>query len=137
MEHFAVDDLVIKLMAKRKDYMHEMYTNYCEKIESFLGNFQPGESETICAYFKSIEEKKRQHQEKSKEKKKRACRSESSSSKRRKSMVVTFDDMSFSFGKDDLEQLTGQEKPVDPEVKSLLQKMNELFKQLGQASVNK
>ncbi|EIJ89276.1 hypothetical protein NEPAR06_0774 [Nematocida parisii] len=177
MEQFVVDDLLIKLMAKRKEVMHNLYSEYSQKIEVFLSNNLEVHGISINAYLESIDRKNKELQEKKerelqeirekkereererkereererkeqeeKEKMKKALqekkekdmgkkrkndKSTDASSKRRRSMIVTFDDMSFSFGKDELEQLSGQDKSVDPEVKNILVKMNDLFKQLG------
>ncbi|KAI5160350.1 hypothetical protein NEAUS03_1104 [Nematocida ausubeli] len=134
MEQFAVDDLVIKLMAKRKEVMHTLYTAYSKKIEKFLQDNPGIEAMTIEGYLNRIEEKNKEREEllqKNMPEKERKRKQEIEQDKRRKSMIVTFDDMSFSFGKEELEQLSGKEKPVDPEVKNILEKMNSLFKQLG------
>lgn len=122
-EHFAVDDLLIKLMAKRKEIMENLYATYTKKIELFLQENPSDINSTISAYLEQQEDKKMR-------KRKRKERMDETG-KRRKSMIVTVDDVSFSFGNDQLELITGQEKKVDPEVKNLLVKMNELFKQLG------
>ncbi|OAG31498.1 hypothetical protein NEIG_00798 [Nematocida sp. ERTm5] len=169
MEQFVVDDLLIKLMAKRKEVMHNLYSEYSQKIEVFLSNNLEAHNISINAYLESIERKNKELQEKKERelqerrekeereererkeqeekekmkkelqerkekdmgKKRKKDKSAEASSKRRRSMIVTFDDMSFSFGKDELEQLSGQDKSVDPEVKNILVKMNDLFKQLG------
>ncbi|KAI5188517.1 hypothetical protein NECID01_0130 [Nematocida sp. AWRm77] len=48
-------------------------------------------------------------------------------------MVVYIDDMSFCFGKEELEQISGPQKEVDPQVKNVLTQMNELFKKLNKS----
>lgn len=146
MEHFAVDDLVISLMARRKECMHALYTVCAGKIDTFMET-QPSLSEcTLFEYLNGIEKentklketakKHKELEEKRKEtnRKRQISREKIRNSKRRKSMIVTIDDVSFSFGKDELEQITSQEKQVDPEVKDILLKMNDLFKQLGKKS---
>lgn len=140
MEHFAVDDLVISLMAKRKECMHSLYKACLDKIDELLEKDPSLSAITLSEYFAAIERENariKEEAERIKERKKEQNRKRKLSKernkelKRRKSMIVTIDDVSFSFGKDQLEQITGQEKQVDPEVKNILQKMNDLFKQLG------
>lgn len=139
MEQFAVDDLVIGLMARRKECMHSLYTACTSRIEEFIGEGLNSSAETISEYFTAIakenerarEEENERERKRDKSRKRRLSREKAKNSKRRKSMIVTIDDVSFSFGKDELEQITDQDKQVDPEVKDILQKMNDLFKQLG------
>ncbi|KAI5189647.1 hypothetical protein NEMIN01_0600 [Nematocida minor] len=149
-EQAVVDVLEIKLLAKRNDCIQALYTSCSKRIDHFLAHNPALGALTVSQYLENIEaenlrikeeqeEKQRQLQkqearekqaEKEKNKKRKNDRA-NESSKRRKSMIVTIDDISFSFGKEELEQITGQEKQVDPEVKNILLKMNDLFKQLG------
>lgn len=149
MEQFAVDDLFINLMAERGERIKKVYSECTKQIEEFLKKKEATAAKTLEAYFLDVERRRseeikrreRQKQAEAKRKsreiqKKNAARKadpneNTQDRKRRKSMVVHIDDMSFCFGKEDLEQISGKGKKVDPEVKNVLQQMNELFKKLN------
>ncbi|KAI5184762.1 hypothetical protein NEHOM01_0364 [Nematocida homosporus] len=154
MEQFALDDLFLRLMTKRKECLHSLYLAYQTKITEFLEKEKELQDKPLNDYFnaikqKQIEEEKRLEKERlererlekerlEKEKEERLRKAEEEEKrKRRRSMIVHIDDMSFCFGKEELQQLTGQEKEVDPQVKDVLHKMNELFKQLNTAKASK
>ncbi|KAI5172033.1 hypothetical protein NEFER03_1278 [Nematocida sp. LUAm3] len=124
MEQFEADDLFIQLMAKRKECLQGIYQEYQRKIEEFLKNQEVFQYSSLNEYFAGIEEAKRKREETVNKKRK------ADDEQRRKSMIVQIDDMSFCFGKEELQQLTGQDKEIDPDIKDALLKMNEIFKQM-------
>lgn len=149
MEQFAVDDLFINLMAERGERIKKVYSECTKQIDEFLEKEEGRVPKTLEAYFLDVERrrseeiKRREEQKKAETKQKeqeaqkknaarKAVENENTQErKRRKSMVVHIDDMSFCFGKEDLEQISGKGKKVDPEVKNVLEQMNELFKKLN------
>lgn len=168
-EQFVVDNLVIKLMEKKKECITKLYTTYQKRIEAFLRQEKEFASKPLYVYLEEVRRRKaqaaaaaeaaaaareaaeaagrsqalgeaeaaaqaaagEQREAQSRQQDKKKARMEAMEAKRRKSMVVHIDDMSFCFGKEELEQIAGPAKPVDPQVKNVLEQMNELFKQLN------
>ncbi|KAI5181487.1 hypothetical protein NEOKW01_1668 [Nematocida sp. AWRm80] len=114
MDIFVIDDLVLELFKKRNDILKEIYTKYKSKIEAIE---YTDVNTTINRYISEIETRNKRKSEEREKKK--------------KSMVVHIDDMSFSFGREELKQLSGPDKEMDPEIKLVLEKMNDLFIQLN------
>lgn len=127
MEQFELDDLYIKLIMKRKDCLQALYSECQKRISRFLAKEKNYKNRLLQDYLKAVQRRA----EKIKEKRERERKKKEEEERRRRSMVVHIDDMSFCFGKEELMQIGGKEKEIDPEVKNVLYKMNELFKQLN------
>jgi len=133
MEQFAVEDLFIKLVAKRRECIHRLYNKSKAQIEEFLKEEKEYASLPLSKYLEEIERRRAESLKElvgSKTEAKTRKAEEMPEKKKRKSMIVYIDEMSFCFGKEELEQISGKEKDVDPEVKNVLNQMNELYKQL-------
>lgn len=137
MEQFLVDDLVMRLMAKRRECLHRIYAEYKQRIDAVAqGDYVM--DRTYSEYVEGVrsrEEKRREEARQQADKQKEGPRKRRAppgqgQSKRRTSMVIHIGDMSFCFGSKEPEQVGGAQN-VDPEVRNVLAQMNELFKKLN------